>query len=142
MVKAEDQQKILKDDFLSVEHVILALFKTKTDVEALLKQAGLTYEAVSKALTAVRGSQRVVDQDPEGKYSDAGEIRHRSHRSREAGQDRSRHRPRRRDPSRDAGAQPPHQKQPGAHRRARRRQDGHRRRPRPSHRRGRRARLI
>ena len=68
MVKAEDQQKILKDDFLSVEHVILALFKTKTDVEALLKQAGLTYEAVSKALTMVRGSQRVVDQDPEGKY--------------------------------------------------------------------------
>ena len=68
IVKAEDQQKILKDDFLSVEHVILALFKTKTDVEALLKQAGLTYDAVSKALTVVRGSQRVVDQDPEGKY--------------------------------------------------------------------------
>jgi ATP-dependent Clp protease ATP-binding subunit ClpB len=68
IVKAEDQQKILKDDFLSVEHVILALFKSKTDVEALLKQAGLTYDAVSKALTLVRGSQRVVDQDPEGKY--------------------------------------------------------------------------
>ncbi len=68
MTKAEDEQKKLKDDFLSVEHVLLALFKTKSEVSDLLKQAGLTYDTVSKALTAVRGSQRVVDQDPEGKY--------------------------------------------------------------------------
>ncbi|MES2506951.1 MAG: Clp protease N-terminal domain-containing protein, partial [Verrucomicrobiota bacterium] len=68
MTKAEDEQKKLKDDFLSVEHVLLALFKAKSEVSDLLKQAGLTYETVSKALTAVRGSQRVVDQDPEGKY--------------------------------------------------------------------------
>jgi ATP-dependent Clp protease ATP-binding subunit ClpB len=68
MTKAEDEQKKLKDDFLSVEHVILALFKTKTELSDVLKQAGLTYDTVSKALTAVRGSQRVVDQDPEGKY--------------------------------------------------------------------------
>ena len=68
MTKAEDEQKKLKDDFLSVEHVILALFKTKTELSEVLKQAGLTYDTVSKALTAVRGSQRVVDQDPEGKY--------------------------------------------------------------------------
>jgi len=68
MTKAEDEQKKLKDDFLSVEHILLALFKTKTDVIDLLKQAGLTYDTVSKRLTAVRGSQRVTDQDPEGKY--------------------------------------------------------------------------
>jgi ATP-dependent Clp protease ATP-binding subunit ClpB len=68
MTKAEDEQKKLKDDFLSVEHVLLALFKAKSEVSDLLKQAGLTYDTVSKALTAVRGSQRVVDQDPEGKY--------------------------------------------------------------------------
>jgi ATP-dependent Clp protease ATP-binding subunit ClpB len=68
MTKAEDEQKKLKDEYLSVEHVILALFKTKTELSDLLKQAGLTYDTVSKALTAVRGSQRVVDQDPEGKY--------------------------------------------------------------------------
>ncbi len=68
MTKAEDEQKKLKDDFLSVEHIILALFKTKTELSDVLKQAGLTYDTVSKALTAVRGSQRVVDQDPEGKY--------------------------------------------------------------------------
>ena len=68
MTKAEDEQKKLKDEYLSVEHIILALFKTKTELSDLLKQAGLTYDTVSKALTAVRGSQRVVDQDPEGKY--------------------------------------------------------------------------
>ncbi len=68
MTKAEDEQKKLKDEYLSVEHIILALFKTKTELSDVLKQAGLTYDTVSKGLTAVRGSQRVVDQDPEGKY--------------------------------------------------------------------------
>jgi len=68
MTKAEDEQKKLKDEYLSVEHILLALFKTKTELSDLLKQSGLTYDTVSKALTAVRGSQRVVDQDPEGKY--------------------------------------------------------------------------
>ncbi len=68
MTKAEDEQKKFKDDYLSVEHIILALFKTKTELSDVLKQAGLTYDTVSKGLTAVRGSQRVVDQDPEGKY--------------------------------------------------------------------------
>jgi len=68
MTKAEDEQKKLKDEYLSVEHVLLALFKTKSELSDVLKQAGLTYDTVSKALTAVRGSQRVVDQDPEGKY--------------------------------------------------------------------------
>ncbi|MBL9142297.1 MAG: ATP-dependent chaperone ClpB [Verrucomicrobiaceae bacterium] len=68
MVKAEDEQKKLKDDYLSVEHVLLAFFKTKTGIDSILKQAGLTYDSVSKALTTVRGSQRVTDQDPEGKY--------------------------------------------------------------------------
>jgi ATP-dependent Clp protease ATP-binding subunit ClpB len=68
MTEAEDEQKKLKDEYLSVEHILLALFKTKTELSDVLKQAGLTYDTVSKALTAVRGSQRVVDQDPEGKY--------------------------------------------------------------------------
>jgi ATP-dependent Clp protease ATP-binding subunit ClpB len=68
MTKAEDEQKKLKDEYLSVEHILLALFKTKSELSDVLKQAGLTYDTVSKALTAVRGSQRVVDQDPEGKY--------------------------------------------------------------------------
>ncbi len=68
MTRAEDEQKKLKDDYLSVEHVLLALGKAKTEVSDLLRQAGLTHDGLVKALTAVRGSQRVTDQDPEGKY--------------------------------------------------------------------------
>jgi ATP-dependent Clp protease ATP-binding subunit ClpB len=68
MMMVEDEQRKLKDKYLSVEHILLALFKTKSELSDVLKQAGLTYDTVSKALTAVRGSQRVVDQDPEGKY--------------------------------------------------------------------------
>ena len=68
MTRAEDEQKKLKDDYLSVEHVLLALGKAKTEVSELLRQAGLTHDGLAKALAAVRGSQRVTDQDPEGKY--------------------------------------------------------------------------
>ncbi len=68
MTRAEDEQKKLKDDYLSVEHVLLALGKVKTEVSDLLRQAGLTHDGLVKALAAVRGSQRVTDQDPEGKY--------------------------------------------------------------------------
>jgi ATP-dependent Clp protease ATP-binding subunit ClpB len=68
MTKAEDEQKAMKDDFLSVEHVLLAMFKSRTELDPLLKKSGLTAAALQSALTAVRGSQRVSDQDPEGKY--------------------------------------------------------------------------
>ncbi len=70
----------------------------------------------------------------------AGALRARPDRIRPPGQARPGDRPRRRDPPRDAGAQPPHQEQPGADRRARRRQDRHRRRPGAAHRARRRAR--
>jgi ATP-dependent Clp protease ATP-binding subunit ClpB len=58
-----------KDEYLSVEHMLLALFGTDDDtLQRALKAAGLTRDNVLKALTAIRGSQRVVDQNPEGKY--------------------------------------------------------------------------
>lgn len=68
MAEAEDQQKKLKDDYLSVEHVLLAMLKKSEELKTLFKAQSLTYDGVSKALTSVRGAQRVVDQDPEGKY--------------------------------------------------------------------------
>src|SRR5690606_24123922 len=61
-------QRELKDDYLSVEHVLLALTKTRTDIEDVLKQQGFNHAKLSKALVEVRGAQRVTDQDPEGKY--------------------------------------------------------------------------
>ena len=70
----------------------------------------------------------------------AGALRPRPDRIRAPGQARPGDRPRRGNPPRDAGAQPPHQEQPGADRRARRGQDRHRGRPGPAHRARRRAR--
>ncbi len=68
MAEAENQQRKLKDDYLSVEHVLLAMLAKSDELKPLFKTASLTYDATLKALTAVRGSQRVTDQDPEGKY--------------------------------------------------------------------------
>ncbi len=58
-----------KDEYVSTEHLLLALTQAKGDVvQSALAMAGATYEAVLKALSAVRGSQRVTDQNPEGKF--------------------------------------------------------------------------
>ncbi|MCL2776909.1 MAG: ATP-dependent chaperone ClpB [Polyangiaceae bacterium] len=67
--KAEDEAKALKDDFVSVEHFVLALAKHDREVLAAFELAGgVTYDKLLKALAAVRGSQRVTDRDPEGKF--------------------------------------------------------------------------
>ena len=58
-----------KDDYVSTEHLLLALSKAKNDpVQLALAALGGTHDAILKALTAVRGSQRVTDQNPEGKF--------------------------------------------------------------------------
>jgi ATP-dependent Clp protease ATP-binding subunit ClpB len=60
----------MKDEFVSTEHLLLALAAEGARDEAaqVLRQHGVTAEGVLQALTAVRGSQRVTDQNPEGKY--------------------------------------------------------------------------
>jgi ATP-dependent Clp protease ATP-binding subunit ClpB len=58
-----------KDDYVSTEHLLLALSKTKNDpVQLALASFGGTHDAILKALSAVRGGQRVTDQNPEGKF--------------------------------------------------------------------------
>jgi ATP-dependent Clp protease ATP-binding subunit ClpB len=58
-----------KDEYVSTEHLLLGAAHLKGDAarDALLA-LGATHEAILKALTAVRGSQRVTDQNPEGKF--------------------------------------------------------------------------
>jgi ATP-dependent Clp protease ATP-binding subunit ClpB len=58
-----------KDEYVSTEHLLLGTAHVKGDParDALLA-LGATHEAILKALTAVRGSQRVTDQNPEGKF--------------------------------------------------------------------------
>ncbi len=69
MRKAEDEAKSLKDDYVSVEHFVLALAKHDREIQALLESSGgVRYEKVLAALASVRGTQRVTDKDPEGKF--------------------------------------------------------------------------
>src|SRR5262249_54392743 len=56
-----------KDEYVSAEHLLLALTESK-DEARILASHGANRDAVLKALTAVRGTQRVTDQNPEDKY--------------------------------------------------------------------------
>jgi ATP-dependent Clp protease ATP-binding subunit ClpB len=58
-----------KDEYVSTEHLLLAITHIKQDAaKQILARHGATYDAILKALTAVRGSQRITDQNPEAKY--------------------------------------------------------------------------
>jgi len=58
-----------KDEYVSTEHMLLALTSLKRDpAQELMARHGATHDAILKALTAVRGSQRITDQNPEAKY--------------------------------------------------------------------------
>ncbi|HZU02699.1 MAG TPA: AAA family ATPase, partial [Ktedonobacteraceae bacterium] len=65
---AWNEMSNFKDEYLSVEHMLLAMFDVEGAAQRALKAAGLTRDRVLQALTAIRGSQRVTDQNPEGKY--------------------------------------------------------------------------
>jgi ATP-dependent Clp protease ATP-binding subunit ClpB len=65
---AEKEMAKLKDEFLSAEHYLLALADSKGAAAKLLKELGVTRDKLMQALQQVRGSQRVTDQNPEGKY--------------------------------------------------------------------------
>jgi ATP-dependent Clp protease ATP-binding subunit ClpB len=58
----------MKDEFISTEHFLIALAATKSPAGEALTRAGATKDAILEALVAVRGNQRVQDQDPEAKY--------------------------------------------------------------------------
>src|SRR6204780_2769707 len=63
LARAEDEAKRLKDDYVSVEHVLLAATEEKA-----FKDLGLTRERMMRTLQEVRGSQRVTTQNPEATY--------------------------------------------------------------------------
>ncbi|MGA7291055.1 MAG: ATP-dependent chaperone ClpB [Terriglobales bacterium] len=72
--KAFKEADAFKDEYVSTEHILLALTELKRDrnhgdpAQELLARHGATHDAILKALTAVRGSQRITDQNPEAKY--------------------------------------------------------------------------
>ncbi len=72
-VTAEDEAKRLKDEYVSVEHLLLAILAQRSDTsgtaaDKALAQFGVTRDRVLTALTAVRGNQRVTSSMPEAAY--------------------------------------------------------------------------
>ncbi|MBI9105022.1 MAG: ATP-dependent chaperone ClpB [Spirochaetales bacterium] len=66
--RGEKAAHALKDEYLSSEHLLLAIIEGDDAVAKLLKQNGVTRDGVLKALQSIRGNQRVTDQNPEEKY--------------------------------------------------------------------------
>ncbi|MBI2680393.1 MAG: ATP-dependent chaperone ClpB [Candidatus Solibacter usitatus] len=69
MEKAFEEATHFKDEFVSTEHLLLALSQQKNDPAGnLLDKSGAGHDVILKALVAVRGTQRITDQNPESKY--------------------------------------------------------------------------
>ena len=69
LVHGEDEAKQMGDEYVSVEHLFLALMKyASRDMKALFKELGVTREGFLQALSTVRGNQRVTSDNPEATY--------------------------------------------------------------------------
>jgi len=70
LVAAEDEAKRLKDEYVSVEHLVLAILDAGADTPAarVLAEAGVTRDAFLAALSQVRGTQRIQSATPESTY--------------------------------------------------------------------------
>ena len=69
LVNAEDEAKAMGDEYVSVEHLFLALLKQPSkEMKDLFKTYGITREKFLQALSTVRGNQRVVSDNPEATY--------------------------------------------------------------------------
>ncbi len=67
--QAEKEADVLKDEYVSTEHLFLAMVKDpRSEAGRLLAEAGITPETVLQALASVRGTQRITDPEPESKY--------------------------------------------------------------------------
>jgi len=68
LVNAEEEAKRFKDDYTSVEHLLLAMADADGALGRMLKEAGVTRDGLMQSLQAVRGNQRVTSQNPEDTY--------------------------------------------------------------------------
>ena len=68
LAKAEGEAAALKDDFVSTEHILLALAAGEGAAGQILKKYGVERQSILTALKALRGNTRVTDQNPEDKY--------------------------------------------------------------------------
>jgi ATP-dependent Clp protease ATP-binding subunit ClpB len=68
LTQAEDEAKKLKDDYISIEHLLLAMTEDGGAAGRIFKELGLTRERLMRALQEIRGNQRVTSQNPEATY--------------------------------------------------------------------------
>ena len=69
LIHAEDEAKPMGDEYVSVEHLFLAIIKyASKDIKALLREMGISREGFLQALSTVRGNQRVTSDNPEDTY--------------------------------------------------------------------------
>ncbi len=66
--KSFDEASKLKDEYISTEHLLIALTEIKSNIYNLLRKSGVTKDKIYKAMREIRGAQRVTDQAPEDKY--------------------------------------------------------------------------
>ena len=66
--RAHEESRTLTDEYVSTEHLLLALTDVAGPVASLLKENGITRDAVLRVLKEVRGTQRVTNQSPESTY--------------------------------------------------------------------------
>jgi ATP-dependent Clp protease ATP-binding subunit ClpB len=65
---AESEAEALKDEYVSTEHLLLAMVQDSGEAGAVLKQLGATRDKILNALVSIRGAQRITDPNPEEKY--------------------------------------------------------------------------
>jgi ATP-dependent Clp protease ATP-binding subunit ClpB len=108
LLKAKDEAAGMKDDFVSAEHVLLALSETPS-LRSIFTAVGFERKAILAALQAVRGAQRVTTANPEATYEALAKYGQDLTALARTRQDGSCHRPRRRDSSRHPDSFPAHQ---------------------------------
>jgi ATP-dependent Clp protease ATP-binding subunit ClpB len=74
LAQAEEEAKKIKDEYVSVEHLLLAMIDDNGTAGRLLKEFGITREKLSSGLKEIRGNQRVTSQNPEATYEALGKY--------------------------------------------------------------------
>ncbi|MCK4913961.1 MAG: ATP-dependent chaperone ClpB [Planctomycetes bacterium] len=68
VLDAQNKADAMKDEYLSVEHLFLAMADVQSDAKEILRLNSITKEEIEKALKEIRGGEKITDQNPEAKY--------------------------------------------------------------------------
>ena len=74
LAQADEEAKKLKDEYISIEHILLAMTEDSGAAGRIFKEFGVTREQLARALKEIRGNQRVTSQNPEATYEALGKY--------------------------------------------------------------------